>query len=163
MFCIVRRRDGVSKGSDQGLGPVESVRRQAVADPGTVDGTAYQPGLLEELQMLGDRRLCQRKLVDNLTTEALTPPSKEAEDLHPSRMPESLCKPREFFIGFITHDRAQVQALRFGWADAGFYEKIIGHRRWTITVHNRYRNVGFRGHQARIHDRSLERFGWAAD
>jgi hypothetical protein len=100
------RHDKGSQRRDQGLGPTQCVLVEAVADPRTVHGAPNETRLFEDLQMLRDRRLRQRKLVHDLPAETLTSSGEEPKDLHPGRVAECLGEPGKFLIGLGALDRA---------------------------------------------------------
>jgi hypothetical protein len=47
----------------------QAVTVDAVTDPGAVHLSLNQPGLLEDLQVLGNSRLGERQFVDDLATD----------------------------------------------------------------------------------------------
>lgn len=97
---------GVSQCCDQGLGPTKRTLGEAVANTRAIDSTPHHPRLLENLEVLGDRRLGQWELVDDLSAKALPSPGEKAENLHPGGMPESLCEQSQLFVGLVPFDRS---------------------------------------------------------
>ena len=80
---VEKRLDGFAEALQ--FGPVE-----AVAGARPFDLAGHEPGGLERLQMLRDRRLRQRQLVDDLAANAGVARSQYLEDSQTSRMGDGL-------------------------------------------------------------------------
>src|ERR1035437_1362589 len=93
-----------SRSNNRGQG-FESSKRvvvDAVADSGTVLVAADQSRILEDSQVLGDRRLGQGKFSNYLTTNPRLFLRQHAENAHPSRVTDGLCQLGELFVGLRT-------------------------------------------------------------
>jgi hypothetical protein len=78
---------------------------QTVANTWPIDFTLYPTGLFENFQVLGDRGLCKRECIHNITTDTFRvrrPVGENCHDFHARRM----CKPLgqlSQFLPALTH------------------------------------------------------------
>lgn len=80
----------VSEPADERLQTAQHAGLDAVADAGTVDVAADEPGLLQRLQVLRDRGLSERQIIHDIATYARRSASEEAEYLHAGGVPDGL-------------------------------------------------------------------------
>src|ERR1035441_760130 len=98
--------------SGQGPQPSERVVVDAVADSRTVLIAADQSRILENSQVLGDRRLGQRKFSNNLAAHPGFPPRQHAENPHPRGVTEGLGQFGELFVSLRTFQSQQIGLRR---------------------------------------------------
>src|SRR5512140_3469314 len=96
---------------DERLEPAQGRRLEAVADMRPVDLSPDQASILQDLEVLRDRGLGQRQLVDDVPADAGVPPRQEPEDLHARRMPDRLAEAGELLVGLRTLDGPEVRLL----------------------------------------------------
>lgn len=72
--------------SDQRLELLQRFRVDAVTDFGPVDFALHESGLLQNLQVLRNRRLGQRQLVNNFAADTALATDQHTHDAHSGRM-----------------------------------------------------------------------------
>src|SRR5450759_63403 len=97
-----------SNNRGQGLESSKRVVVDAVADSGTVLVAADQPRILEDSEVLGNRRLGQGKFSNYLTANPRLFPRQHAENTHPGRVTDGLCQFGEFFVRLGTFQSPQI-------------------------------------------------------
>jgi hypothetical protein len=88
-----------SQASHERLQATERSGLDAITDAGAVDLAADEPRLLQHLEVLRDRRLRQRQLLDDIAADARVSPGEEPQDLDASRMSDRLAERRELLVG----------------------------------------------------------------
>lgn len=124
--------DRGSEAPDEGPQASKRLRLDAVADPRPIHFTVDEARLFQNLEVLGDRRLRQRQLVDDIATDAGVLADQDANDLHARRVPEGLRQRGELLVGLLSLDGTEVHRMLRGRA-AGFGD--LGchpHRQYTI-------------------------------
>jgi len=99
---------GLLQASDERSQPTERTGFKAVADARTVDLSADETRILENLEVLRDRRLRERQLVDDVPADAGIRPGQESEDLHAGWMPNRLAEGRELLVGLLALDGPEI-------------------------------------------------------
>jgi hypothetical protein len=120
----------VLEAPDERLQATEGAGLDAVTDARTVDLTAYEPGVLEHLEVLRDRGLGERQLVYDVAADAGLATDEQAKDLDAGGMAHRLGEHRQLLVGIVTFDRTKVWLLfRFGSGTAGRYVLELGRHR----------------------------------
>ena len=96
--------------------------------------TANQPSVLQDSEVLGNRRLREGQLIDNLTTHSSLFQRQHTKDANTSWMPNSLRQLCQFIIGFRALKTLKVSVrLRFDRRAAdGIGLRVISHSHSTI-------------------------------
>ena len=72
----------------------------AISNPWSILTTANQPGVLQDSEVLGHRRLREGQLIDNLTAHSSLFQRQHTKDANTSWMPDRLRQLCQFIIGF---------------------------------------------------------------
>lgn len=118
-----------SQSRNQSFGPSQLTFGEAVADPWAIDRPSDEARLFEDLEVLGNRRLCQGELVDDLSAKALSSSSQNPKNLYPDGMPQCLGDHGQLVVGPVTLDGAQIRTFRLRRTDTGSLYRFIVHRR----------------------------------
>ena len=96
--------------------------------------TANQPSVFQDSEVLGNRRLRERELIDNLTAYSSLFQRQHAKDANTGWMPDRLRQLCQFIIGFRALKTLKVGVrLRFGRPAAdGVGLRVICHSHSTI-------------------------------
>src|ERR1017187_2923976 len=87
----------------------------AISNPRSILTTANQPSVLQDSEVLGNRRLREWQLIDNLTAHPSLFQRQHAKDANTSWMPDRLRQLCQFIIGFRALKALKVSLpLRFG-------------------------------------------------
>src|SRR5574342_861482 len=106
--------------SDERLEAPQGVGLDAVADARPVDLAADEAGLLQHFQVLGDGGLGKRQFLADVAADAGLAADEQADDLDARGMAERLGQEREFLVGGLALDGAEVRFLvRLGRGSAG--------------------------------------------
>lgn len=86
-----RRQKKTSEGRNKSLQHGQFLRIDAVTHLGAIYFPLHQSRLLQDLQMLRNRRLGQRHLIDDLSTNTRTATDQQTQNSHSGRMCNGPC------------------------------------------------------------------------
>src|SRR5665647_1996557 len=119
MDDILDIRKRLSQAADKILEAAQRERLDAVADPRPVDFAAEQPGILENLEVLGHGGLRQGQLVHDGAADAGVLADEDAQDLNAHRVGDGFGEGRKRRVGLRALDGAEIAFSPRGRAACG--------------------------------------------